>query len=150
MSVSNCFRKDCITKIKVELFPVLARVSLALSSERSISGGCVRFSLGSGFLYINKHVCKQICPVWLQGRKDWIHAFVEAPLLGGGGGLHPFCFGACLFNPPSPPPRFFLLSWSYCGLACPATHLLSPRPLLCERPLGIDYYRELVNTLFRK
>ena len=32
------------------------------------------FSPGSGFLYINKHVCKQICPVWLQGRKDWIHA----------------------------------------------------------------------------
>ena len=30
----------------------------------------MRFSLGSGFLYINKHVCKQICPVWLQGRKD--------------------------------------------------------------------------------
>ena len=26
------------------------------------------------------------------------------------------------------------------GLACPVTHLLSPRPLLCERPLGIDYY----------
>ena len=34
----------------------------------------MRFSLGSGFLYINTHVCKQICPVWLQGRKDWIHA----------------------------------------------------------------------------
>ena len=31
---------------------------------------CVRFSLGTGFLYINKHVCKQIRPVWLQGRKD--------------------------------------------------------------------------------
>ena len=30
----------------------------------------MRFSLGSGFLYINKHVCKQISPVWLQGRKD--------------------------------------------------------------------------------
>ena len=30
----------------------------------------MRFSLGSGFLYINKHVCKQSCPVWLQGRKD--------------------------------------------------------------------------------
>ena len=30
----------------------------------------MRFSFGSGFLYINKHVCKQICPVWLQGRKD--------------------------------------------------------------------------------
>ena len=61
----------------------------------------MRFSLGSGFLYINKHVCKQICPVWLQGRKDWIHAPVEAPLWGGG--LHPFCFGVRLFNPPSPP-----------------------------------------------
>ena len=31
---------------------------------------CVHFSLESGFLSINKHVCKQICPVWLQGRKD--------------------------------------------------------------------------------
>ena len=30
----------------------------------------MRFSLGSDFLYINKHVCKQICPAWLQGRKD--------------------------------------------------------------------------------
>ena len=30
----------------------------------------MRFSLGSGFLYINKHKCKHICPVWLQGRKD--------------------------------------------------------------------------------
>ena len=27
-----------------------------------------------------------------------------------------------------------------CGLTCPVTHLLSPRPFLCERPLGIDYY----------
>ena len=25
----------------------------------------MRFSPGTGFLYINKHVCKQICPVWL-------------------------------------------------------------------------------------
>ena len=50
----------------------------------------MRFSLGSGFLYINKHVCKQICPVWLQGRKDWIHAPVEAPLWGGGRGSSPF------------------------------------------------------------
>ena len=31
---------------------------------------CLRFSLGSGFPYINKHVGKKICPVWLQGRKD--------------------------------------------------------------------------------
>ena len=30
----------------------------------------MRFFLGSGFLYINKHVCKLICPVWLQGWKD--------------------------------------------------------------------------------
>ena len=29
------------------------------------------FSLESGFLRINKHTCKQICPVKLQGRKDW-------------------------------------------------------------------------------
>ena len=72
----------------------------------------MRFSLGSGFLYINKHVCKQICPVWLQGRKDWIHAPVGAPCgVGDGrGGLHPFCFGFRLFNPPSP--YFF----SYLGL----------------------------------
>ena len=65
----------------------------------------MRFSLGSGFLNINKHVCKHICPVWLQGWKDWIHEPVKAPLWGeGGGGLHPFCFGVRLFNPPSPPP----------------------------------------------
>ena len=30
----------------------------------------MRFSLGSGSLYISKNVCKQICPVWPQGRKD--------------------------------------------------------------------------------
>ena len=30
----------------------------------------MRFSPGSGFLYINKHMCKHICPVLLQGRKD--------------------------------------------------------------------------------
>ena len=30
----------------------------------------MRFSLGTGFLYVNKQVCKRICPVWLQGRKD--------------------------------------------------------------------------------
>ena len=56
-----------------------------------------------------------MCPVWLQGRKDWIHAPVEAPCgCVGGRGLHLFCFGVRLFNPPSllPPPRFFLLSWS--------------------------------------
>ena len=29
------------------------------------------FSLESGFLRINKHTRKQICPVKLQGRKDW-------------------------------------------------------------------------------
>ena len=60
----------------------------------------MRFSLGSGFLYINKHVYKQICPVWLQVRKDWIHAPVEAPLWGGGGrdiDIPPFCFGVRLF-----------------------------------------------------
>ena len=62
------------------------------------------FSLGNGFLYINKHVSKQICPVCLQGWKDWIHAPVEAPFggWGWGGGLHPFCFGVSLFNPHSP------------------------------------------------
>ena len=55
------------------LFPVLTRVTLAfwpISSESSISYMCVHFSLESGFLSINRHVCKQICPVWLQGRKD--------------------------------------------------------------------------------
>ena len=30
----------------------------------------MRFFLASGFLCINKHVCKQSCTVWLQGRKD--------------------------------------------------------------------------------
>ena len=71
----------------------------------------MRFSLGSGFLYINKHVCKQICPVWLQGRKDWIHAPVEAPRGGGDGGVYTsFAQGVRLFNPPFP--LLFLLSWS--------------------------------------
>ena len=88
------------------LFPVLARVTLALIPTNYYSGVCGRFSLGSAFLYISKHVCKQICPVCLQGRKDWIHAPVKAPC---GGGLHPFCFGDRFFNP-HPPPRFFLLS----------------------------------------
>ena len=41
----------------------------------------MRFSLGSGFLYINKHVCKQICPVWLQGRKDCFScSFLSLPM----------------------------------------------------------------------
>ena len=106
----------------------------------------MHFFLGSGFLYINEHVCKQLCPVWLQGRKDLIHAPVEAPCGGGNGGSTPVCFGIRLFNPPSPSPPIFslILVESYrllaCGLSCPVTHLLSPRPLLCERPLGIDYY----------
>ena len=63
----------------------------------------MRFSLGSGFFYINKHVCKHICPAWLQGRKDWIHALVEAPCGMVGGGLHQFCFGVRLFDPLSHP-----------------------------------------------
>ena len=67
----------------------------------------MRFSLGSGFLYINKHVCKQICPVWLQGRKDWIHAPVEAPC-GVGGVYTRFALGfVCLTLPP--PPIFSLI-----------------------------------------
>ena len=81
----------------------------------------MRFSLGSGFLYINKHMCKHICPVWLQGRKDWIHAHVQAPCEMVGGGLHPFCFGVRLFDPlsPPPPPDFF----SYLGLVLSASRL---------------------------
>ena len=69
------------------------------------------FSLGTGFLSINKHVCKQIRPVWLQGRKDWIHAPVEAPFGGGGGGVYTrFAPGfVCL----TLPPRYF---FSYLGL----------------------------------
>ena len=90
-------------------------------------------------------MCKQICPVLLQGRKDWIHAPVEAPCGGGGGDLHPFCSGVRLFTPPPPTTFSLILVYSYrllaCGLACPVTHLLSPRPLLSERPLGIDCYR---------
>ena len=69
------------------------------------------------------------------------------PLCGLGGGevFTLFALGVvCLTLPPT---RFFLLSWSspiaFCGLACPVTHLLSPRPLLCERPLGIDYYLQV-------
>ena len=65
----------------------------------------MRFSLGTGFLYINKHVCK----------KDWIMR-ASKPLVGvagggggGGGGPHPFCSKVGLFNPPSPPPPTFCL-----------------------------------------
>ena len=72
----------------------------------------MHFFLGSGFLYINEHVCKQLCPVWLQGRKDLIHAPVEAPCGGGnGGGLHPFALGFVCLTLPLPPPDFF----SYLG-----------------------------------
>ena len=72
----------------------------------------MRFSLGTGFLYINKHVCKRICPVWLQGQKDRIMR-ASKPLVGvagGGGGLHPFCSKVCLFNPPSPPTFCLILA----------------------------------------
>ena len=77
----------------------------------------MRFSLGSGFLYINKHVCKQICPVWLQGRKDWIHAPVEAPLWRGVFTL--FALGFVCLTLPSPPPDFF----SYLGLVLSPSRL---------------------------
>ena len=67
-----------------------------------------------------------MCPVWLQGRKDWIHAPVEAPCVCvGGRGLHPFCFGVRLFNPPSPHPDFF----SYLGLVLSPSRL---RTLMCR------------------
>ena len=78
----------------------------------------MRFSLGSGFLYINKHVCKQICPVWLQGRKDWIHAPVEAPCGVEGGGSTPVLpWGS--FVLPSLPPDFF----SHLGLVLSPSRL---------------------------
>ena len=64
--------------------------------------------------------------------------------VGGGGGLHPFCFGVRLFNRPSP------LFFSYLGLVLLPSRLrtrmsrnLSPRSLLSERPLGIDYQSKL-------
>ena len=80
----------------------------------------MRFSLGSGFLYINKQVCKHICPVCLQGRKDWIHAPVEAPcgvVVGGGGVYTRFALGfVCLTLPP---PDFF----SYLGLVLSPSRL---------------------------
>ena len=67
-----------------------------------------------------------MCPVWLQGRKDWIHAPVEAPCgCVGGRGLHLFCFGVRLFNPPPPPPDFF----SYLGLVLSPSRL---RTLMCR------------------
>ena len=69
----------------------------------------MRFFPGTGFLYINKHVCKRICPVWLQERKDWIHAPVEAPCEGWGVYTR-FALGfVCLTLPPH---LLFLLSWS--------------------------------------
>ena len=70
------------------------------------------------------------------------------PLVRGGGVYNRFALGfVCLTLPP---PRFFLLSWSSPiafspADSCPVTHLLSPRPLLGERSLGIDYY--LLDTL---
>ena len=66
---------------------------------------CVRFSLQIGVLYINKHVCKQICPVGLQGQKDWIYV-PSKPLLGVRGGVYTrFALGfVCLILPP---PCFF-------------------------------------------
>ena len=79
---------------------------------------CVHFSLGSGFLYINKRVCKQICPVWLQGRKDWIHAPVEAPRGGGDGRVYTrFAQGFVCLTLPSP--YFF----SYLGLVLSPSRL---------------------------
>ena len=77
----------------------------------------MRFSLGSGFLNINKHVCKQICPVWLQGRKDWIHAPVKAPCGVGEGVYTRFALGFVCFSPP--PPDFF----SHLGLVLSPSHL---------------------------
>ena len=118
------------------------------------SGVCVRFSLGSGFLSINKEVCKQICPVWLQGREDWTHA-PSKPVCGGGVGLHPFSFVVCLFDPPPRLP-FFLLFWSSPIAFSPKdTHVpylihWVSRSLLSESPLGIDYYFEFKPTYFRR
>ena len=65
----------------------------------------MRFSLGSGFLCLNKEVSKQICPVWQRGQKDWIHAHVEA--LWAGVYTH-FALGfICLTLHSPPPPDFF-------------------------------------------
>ena len=45
---------------------------------------------------------EQICPVLLQEREDWIHS-PSKPIagLGGGIGLHPFCFVVYFLYPPS-------------------------------------------------
>ena len=82
----------------------------------------MRFSLGSGFLYMNKKVCKQFCPVWLQGRKDWIHAPVEAPCGVGEGVCTRFALGfvGLTFDPPPPPPSDF---FSYLGLVLSSSRL---------------------------
>ena len=62
----------------------------------------MRFSLQIGFLYINKHVSKQICPVWLQGQKDWIHV-PSKPLVGVRGGVYTrFALGFVCLILPSP------------------------------------------------
>ena len=79
---------------------------------------CGRFSLGSGFLYINEHLCKQICPVWLQGRKDWIHAPVEAPCGVGVGGSTPVLLWGSFVSIPLPPDFF-----SYLGLVLSPSRL---------------------------
>ena len=59
-------------------------------------------------------------------------------MVGGGVGLHSFCLGGRLLDPPFP--LFFLSHYRLlaCGLACPVTQLWRPRSLLRERPLGIE------------
>ena len=106
----------------------------------------MRFSLGTGFsLYINTCVSKFVQFCCKGGRIGFMHP--SKPLVGVAGGIYTrFALGFVCLPPPPPPTTFSLiLVYSYrllaCGLACPVTHLLSPRPLLSERPLGIDCYR---------
>ena len=107
--------------------------------SRALFQACVRFSLGSGFLCINKHVCKQICMVWLQGREDWIHA-PSKPLKEVGGWSTPVLLCGSFFYPSLPPIFSLILVQSYrflaCGLACPVTHLSTLQAFFRRAPTG--------------
>ena len=94
---------------------------------RALFQGCVHVSSScrSGFLCINKHVSKQICPVWLQGRGIgfmrrgtplWVWVGLAYPRFAPG-----FCF-------------VFLLSWS-----CPIAFSPADRKIRMSRNLSLEF-----------
>ena len=121
---------------------MLARVTLV---ARDLFQACVCVSPARLAFFIEINTCvSKFVQLGCKGRRIGFMCR-QSPFWGwggGGGGKHLFCFGVRLFNPPSP--MFFLLSCSSpiaFSPACPVTHLLSPRPLLSERPLRIDYWK---------